>query len=378
MHLKTIKIEEIENSNDFENLLNIAKERNFLRHLDKYSIHTLNLKKIKNFIIACVEEEQIKTRLKSKPYRVIIEPTNACNLGCQLCPTGLNASDRKKGIMKLEKFKKIIDEVKEYCIEIHLYNWGEPTLNKHLVEMLKYTKANNLWSRISTNLSLDFKENYLEELLKSGLSLIHVDVDGLDQDVYEKYRKKGNFDLVVKNLKKITKIKNDFNLKEPILELAMLSMRQNEHQHDDFFKFGKEFDPDEIKVEKIQHNPNMDTKWLPTNKDHIYSTYEGGNAPSRSAKDYETKPCHWPWSGIVINWDGGVNPCCIIDDPKSDFSNINNETISNIWNSENYVSSRSEFGDKKEIKNNTICNVCKNQTHSKKLNRVSGSFAIKL
>ena len=65
----------------------------------------------------------------------------------------------------------------------------------------------------------------------------------------------------------------------------MLSMRQNEHQHDDIFKFGKEFDPDEIKIEKIQHNPNMDTKWLPTNKDHIYSTYEGGNAPSRSAKD---------------------------------------------------------------------------------------------
>ena len=29
MHLKTIKIEEIENSNDFENLLKIAKERNF-------------------------------------------------------------------------------------------------------------------------------------------------------------------------------------------------------------------------------------------------------------------------------------------------------------------------------------------------------------
>ena len=39
--------------------------------------------------------------------------------------------------MKLEKFKKIIDEVKEYCIEIHLYNWGEPTLNKHLVEIRK-------------------------------------------------------------------------------------------------------------------------------------------------------------------------------------------------------------------------------------------------
>ena len=54
---------------------------------------------------------------------------------------------------------------------------------------VKIYKANNLWSRISTNLSLDFKENYLEELLKSGLSLIHVDVDGLDQDVYENRKK---------------------------------------------------------------------------------------------------------------------------------------------------------------------------------------------
>ena len=34
--------------------------------------------------------------------------------------------------------------------------------------------------------------------------------------------------------------------------------------------------------------------------------------------------------------------------------------------------------DKTEITKETICNVCKNQTHSKRLNRVSKSFAIKL
>ena len=27
----------------------------------------------------------------------------------------------------------VIDEVKEYCIELHLYNWGEPPLNKYLI-----------------------------------------------------------------------------------------------------------------------------------------------------------------------------------------------------------------------------------------------------
>jgi len=81
---------------------------------------------------------------------------------------------------------------------------------------------------------------------------------------------------------------------------------------------------------------------------------------------------------MVINYDGGVNPCCIIDDPNSDFSNLKSHSIREVWNNEEYISSRSEFGDKSQITKPTICNVCKNQTHSKRLNRVSKSFSIKL
>ena len=38
-----------------------------------------------------------------------------------------------------------------------------------------------------------------------------------------------------------------------------------------------------------------------------------------------------------------------MDDPKADFANTNNKSIKEIWNSEEYISSRSEFGDEKEI-----------------------------
>ena len=126
-------------------------------------------------------------------------------------------------------------------------------------------------------------------------------------------------------------------------------MRHNEHQHEDFLKFGRDLKVDEVKMHKIQHNPNMDEKWLPKNTDMIYKTYEGGEASSTSGSDSELKQCNWPWTGIVINPDGGVNPCCIIDDPKSDFSNVKEHSIATIWNSPQYISSRSEFGDQKEI-----------------------------
>ena len=48
-------LNEIENSNDFENLFKIARENNFLKYINKFAISTLNLKKIKNFLIACIE-----------------------------------------------------------------------------------------------------------------------------------------------------------------------------------------------------------------------------------------------------------------------------------------------------------------------------------
>lgn len=375
---KKLNIEQIKGIESFDTLKKICEENKFFKHINKFALENLDLKKIKNFLIACIEEKNHLTNLTSLPYKLIVDPTNACNLGCPLCPTGLGASERKKGILKFDDFKRIVDEAKDYCIELHLYNWGEPTLNKDLIKMINYAHQNKIWTRISSNMSLKYKENYLEDLVSSGLSLLHIDIDGIDQEVYEKYRKKGNLKVVLNNLEEIIRIKKTKKLTNPILEIAMLAMRQNEHQHEEFLNFKDKFNVDVVKIDKIQHNPNMDEKWLPTNKDLIYKTYDGGTASSNSAKDNESKQCHWPWSSMVINYDGGVNPCCIIDDPNSDFANFKSSSIKEIWNNEEYISSRSEFGDKSEITKKTICNVCKNQTHSKRLNRVSKSFSIKL
>ena len=141
-------INDINSSEDFEYLFNLAKEKNFFDDINKYAIPTLNLKKIKNLLIAKLEKKENKTKLTYKPYRIVVDPTNACNLGCPLCPTGLGASDRTKKMLKFEDYKKIVDQIEDYCIEIHLYNWGEPTLNKKLIEMLQYAKSKNSRSRI--------------------------------------------------------------------------------------------------------------------------------------------------------------------------------------------------------------------------------------
>ena len=81
---------------------------------------------------------------------------------------------------------------------------------------------------------------------------------------------------------------------------------------------------------------------------------------------------------MVINWDGNISPCCIVDSPRADFGNVYEKSIMEVWNNEYYISARAEFGDHNQIVKQTICNICKNKTHNKSLKRVKNTFAITL
>lgn len=325
-------------------------------------------KKYENFMLAKQEEKEQKLILKSKPYHIEIEPTNVCNLHCPLCSTGIGAETRQKGKMTLEQFKKLIDEIKDTTLQLALQDWGEPTLVQDMPKMIRYAADAGIFTYLSSNFSVTYSDEYLNDFIKSGLGRLVTDVDGVTQDVYEQYRKGGKLELVLKNIKRAVKIKKENNLKFPLIQARMLVTKKNEHQIDSFFKLANELGVDEIETGKIQLNPNTAAdEWLPKTNEHVYQTYLG---------EHRTSQCHWPWSGLVINWNGGVAACTIIDDPTSDFGNVLENGVFNLWNNESYVSARSTW--RTDVKNTkaTICNICKNDTHNKNLLRVGNSFSL--
>ena len=326
-------------------------------------------KKYENFILAKQEEKEQKIILKSKPYHIDIEPTNLCNLQCPLCSTGVNADTRKKSILTFENFKKLIEEIKDTTLLFALQNWGEPTLVKDLPKIIRYTADAGIFTRLSTNFSIDYEDKYFEEFMNSGLGRLVIDIDGTTQEVYEKYRVKGNLDLVINNTKRAVKFKKENNLKYPIIQVRMLVMSHNEHQIEDFKKLAKELEADEMELGNIQLNPNSAKEWLPNNKDYVYDTYLGERV---------TTPCHWPWSGLVINSDGGVSSCAIVDDQNADFGNVFENDIMDIWNNEYYQSARTTWSKGEKRSKTTICNICKNDTHNKRLLRVGNTFSLTL
>ena len=45
-----------------------------------------------------------------RPFMMMVEPTNFCNLKCPLCPSGSGEMTRERGSMGLDDFKELIDD----------------------------------------------------------------------------------------------------------------------------------------------------------------------------------------------------------------------------------------------------------------------------
>ena len=327
-------------------------------------------KKFENFKLAKQEEVEGKIILESMPYQIDVEPTNVCNLHCPLCSTGTDESTRKKGMLEIENFKKLVDQIKDFALQLSLQNWGESTLVKDFPKMIRYATDAGIFSRVSTNFSVDYTDDYLEQFVESGIGRIVIDVDGTTQEVYEKYRVGGNLETVIKNTKLAMEIKDKKGLEYPKIQARMIVNKYNEHQLEDFKKLSKDLGVDEMEVGNLQLNPNSAAeKWLPKNKQYVYSTYLGERRETQ---------CHWPWSGMVINWDGGIAPCSIIDDPNSDFGNVFEKDLKEIWNNEYYTSARSTWSKGLKKDKFVICNMCKNDTHNPNLLRVGDTFSLTL
>ncbi|MFC1884079.1 radical SAM/SPASM domain-containing protein [Thermodesulfobacteriota bacterium] len=110
--------------------------------------------------------------------RFYIELTNACNFGCDFCPS--TVSKRKPQHMDFSLFKKIVDEISDEGItdKLAYYVLGEPLLYPKIFDAIEYGKKKKLKVEITTNGSLinkraveQFIDRRLDILVISGVTI---------------------------------------------------------------------------------------------------------------------------------------------------------------------------------------------------------------
>ena len=325
--------------------------RGRLSHRLMLALRHFTLKRLVNFALIELQLYMGKTRVHGYPYEWEIDTTNICQLKCPLCHTGLDNIRRLKGTMHFDTFRKTIDEIKDYVIWLSLYSWGEPLLNKQISKFISYAHQANISTIISTNLSLPLPPEKVEAIVRSGLDVMIISLDGVTQEVYEKYRVKGKLPLVMDNIRLFVQKKKELGYKTPYLEWQFIVMKQNEHQIPEAQRLARELGVDRIIFKKVDFPHGIGTEemarqWVPVNTPEFRR-----DQPLDKPYNEAGNKCWKLWRSGVINWDGGYAPCCYLTDAKDDFGNINDQSIEEIWNNDHYRTARTLFknGDMPEV-----------------------------
>ncbi len=334
------------------------------RHVSSFLRH-MTLKKFVNFCHAEISRIMKKEVLKSYPYILKIESTNICNLSCAYCYDGRRMpvlGERAYGRMFFGNFKKLIDGVGAYVFKINLYGFGEPLLFPETQEMIKYASKNNIGISISSNLNFN-DPDLPKRIVESGLEVLIFSCHGVTQESYSKFMVKGNMQAAMENLKKIIKERKRVGSSTPFIDWQYCVTKFNEGEMRMATAKAKELGVDQIRFLRPFIPHDAGEEWLAD----FFREGEPVGSPQHKTG------CTWPYRSAYINYDGGLLPCC--QDVRllaNDFGNVFISGFMNVWNNENYRSSRRLIANPtdKNITCNTICSRCNTlgTANNKKIN----------
>ncbi len=295
-----------------------------------------------------------------KPYTFIIEPTSACNLRCPQCPVGLQSLKRPQGYLRLEDYRKIIDEIADYTWVLLLFFQGESFINPEILDMIDYAYRKKIFTVISTNGTRLANPDFARDLAASKLGRIIFSVDGATEETYKIYRQAGHFNRVVKGIAQFMDARKKAGKKFPVADLQFIVMRHNEHELEAIKRLGKELGVDRVifKSPQIYDFENAEAT-LPTNEK--YRRYFKSNGTYRLKGSYSGY-CKKIWYGSAITWDKTVIPCCFDKDAEFSLGNLENHSFTEIWQSQNYHKFR-----KLVVQKRDQIEMCRNCTEGLKI-----------
>jgi|FLOH01.1.fsa_nt_gi radical SAM protein with 4Fe4S-binding SPASM domain len=302
-----------------------------------------------------------KYNFSNFPEIVTIEPINACNLRCPMCPTGNGTLSLPKKSMSLSNYKKLIDQCEGKTKLVILYNFGEPFLHKDILEMVSYTQKKNIDVRLSTNGHFIKTLSYAKEIINSGLSSLIFSVDGLSQETYEKYRVGGKLDVVLKAVKLLVKAKKELKADNPRIVFQFLLMKHNEHERKNALKLAKKLGVNSYYEKAISFSygdgefESIANTFIPKNKK--INLYKNNNFNGLIMNN-----CDHIKKTMMINSDGSVIPCCHDEESAFILGNVFEQSIKKVWNGKSLRKFR-----KKVFNNQASISICQKCPFSRKV-----------
>lgn len=299
------------------------------------------------------------------PEHIVMDISSVCQLRCPFCPTGVRDMSLKRGFVDTAEFVRRLSMFPRLR-SVSLFNWGEPFLNPDVLAIIRAAHDRGVRTDIDSNFSLKLSDAYLEGIIDSGLDVLRVSIDGASQKTYAAYRRNGDFSLAYGNMKRLRRMQRERGAATPVIYWKFLVHKKNEHEIDtakrmaadigvnilfDMFQFSEDL----VDV-RVTRTPlaKLLAAWLPTDPSRRAPHLTRGvpKAP------FNTRPCPWLFSSLVVHTDGSILPCCYVASKKSAMGSVADQPIDEIWYAKKYAYARSLFTGVRVPREPVVCERC--------------------
>jgi len=325
----------------------LVSSKTLPRYVRRYA-RVFSFKRLGNFfaVLASMGLSWLARRpiVWGRPFMLMVEPTNFCNLKCPLCPSGNGQMLRPRGTMGLQDFEKLVDELGDEVFMMMLWNQGEPYINKCFNQMVRYAHDRGIFTFTSTNGHFVRSDEQAQAIVESGLDEIIVSLDGVDQQTYEKYRVGGQIDRVFDGVRRLVKAKEALDSLTPLINLQFIVMKHNERDLAEAEELAKGLQVDKFLVKTAQvYTADDADEFLP--EEERFRRYER-EQEELVVKGQPARGCKVLWYSSMVNWNGAVAPCCFDKDVDFEMGQaFDGTSFDQIWRGRAYMDFRQQILD---------------------------------
>lgn len=303
----------------------------------------------------------LNTRPLALPTALQVEPSNWCNLHCNMCPYN-NLTEDKRAI-DYSLFERIVKEIKPAYLL--LTGATESFLHKDIFKMIDFA-AKYATVKIDTNATL-LTESFVDKIVNSRLDILSISLDSVDKGRYENIREGARLESVIEGIELLDKRRRAAGSRMHVHINAVLQ-KSNINDLSAILQFAGKVHVEHVGVAVMGGYGIEDSgfKDLLLTKEDIPAIVKSLAEAKQVARelgihfdcsqletlveydaDYErlamSLPCYMPFYYAYINSEGSVFPCCYSQDKQLVFGNVKEQPFRKIWYSREYSDFRNRL-----------------------------------
>jgi tungsten cofactor oxidoreducase radical SAM maturase len=299
--------------------------------------------------------------------KLYIQPTTGCNLHCRTCIR--NVWDEDEAQMSMNTFHRLMESLDRlsHLPRVVFSGFGEPLTHPNILEMIGTVRKRNMAVTLGSN-GLLLSAEIARELVKLGVDRLVVSVDGVKPKTYASVRG-AMLSQVLSNIRGLNEAKRQLGSLTPALGIEFVVLRTNVTELAELTRLASQLSAARVLVSNVlSYTEEMRTEILYGYEPR--APFSAGGWPVMADAwvtwgTLELPRMHWGAErrcrfvqdrAVVIGCDGGVSPCYALSHHYSYFAvdgrkkqvsryvlaNVNEQPLSEIWMSEEYVRFRSE------------------------------------